>query len=486
MCRPQLACGEVTLPLPFSRDYRSSGREELTQKLLNFRAPRINRVCSGEKANINNCKETMCDYSDATASFSLTVLCQPAGRNSEKACPAGFFHPKIKERIDREFPVKIMKGGNKMAKKPIFAVLGAGNGGMATASDLTIRGFDVHLWEHPDFEENVKPLQEIGGINLEVLPSTPLREGFAKIKLITTDIGKALEQADVVVVIVPSYAHETFASFCAPHLRDNQVVIITPGNFGGALTFFNAFKRKGSAEGVIFAEAECMIYACRKKSPTTIWIRGYKKGLRIAAIPSKFNCRVMELIQQVYPEVLPGQNIIETGLSNPNSIIHVPIMVLNSGLIDRTKGDFLFYAEGMTPKIAQLVEAIDSERLEIGKAFNTQLRSMHEQDTEWYGYQGAVGNNIYESTINNKIYQWSKAPDTFLHRYLTEDIPYGLAAIENLGGEFGVPTPITTSMINIAQLLAGIDLREKRRSLNELGLAEKTIGEILKFIHEGG
>jgi glycerol-3-phosphate dehydrogenase len=34
-----------------------------------------------------------------------------------------------------------------MSKKPTFAVLGAGNGGTATAADLTVRGFDVHLWE---------------------------------------------------------------------------------------------------------------------------------------------------------------------------------------------------------------------------------------------------------------------------------------------------------------------------------------------------
>lgn len=372
-----------------------------------------------------------------------------------------------------------------MNRKPTFAVLGAGNGGVATAADLTVRGFDVNLWEHPDFKENIRPLQEIGGINLEILPSTPLKEGFARVKLITTDIQKALEDADVVMVIVPSFAHGAFAEFCAPHLKDGQVVVINPGNFGGAVQFYNTFKQKGSAKGVIFAEAECMIYACRKKDPTTIWIRGYKKGLRIAALPAKYNERVMELIQQVYPDVLPGENIIETGLSNPNPIIHTPIMTLNAGLIDRTKGDFLFYKEGMTPVIARVVEAIDSERMAVGDVFRTKMRSMYEQDKEWYGYQGAVGKNIYETTVNNSIYQWSKAPDSFQHRYLTEDIPYGLDAIEDMGKKAGVPTPITTSMINIAQVLVGRDLREERRSLEKLGLAQKSVDEIIRFVNEG-
>lgn len=133
----------------------------------------------------------------------------------------------------------------------------------------------------------------------------------------------------------------TFAEFCTPFLRDNQVVIITPGNFGGALQFYNIFKQKGCAKGVIFAEAECMIYACRKKAPTTKWKIEYKKGYCIATLPSKYNDKVMELFQKVYPEVLPVVIIIETGLSNCDPIIITLVMVLNAGYTDITKGDFL-------------------------------------------------------------------------------------------------------------------------------------------------
>lgn len=372
-----------------------------------------------------------------------------------------------------------------MKNRPVFAVLGAGNGGVATAADLTVRGFDVNLWEHPDFAESIAPIKKAGGIELEVLPSSTLKNGFAKIKLITTDIEKALEDADSVIVVAPSFAHKRFAELCAPFLHNNQIVIITPGNFGGAIQFYNTFKQKGCADGVIFAEAECMIYACRKESPTKVWIRGYKKGLRISALPARCNDKVTALIREVYPEALPGKNVIETGLSNPNPIIHTPIMMLNAGLIDRTKGDFLFYKEGMTPKIGEVVEAIDSERMAVGHAFKTEMRSMYEQDMEWYGYQGAAGRNIYETTINNTIYQWSKAPASFQHRYLTEDIPFGLAAIEDLGLKSGIPTPITTSMINTAQLLTGKDLRGERRSLDKLGLAQKSVDEIVAFVNEG-
>jgi opine dehydrogenase len=372
-----------------------------------------------------------------------------------------------------------------MRNKPKFVVLGAGNGGLATAADLTIRGFDVNLWEHPDFKENIQPIQESGGITLEVAPKTPLKSGFADLKLVTDNIEEALDGADVILIIVPSFAHEILAELCIPNLQDNQVVIISPGNFGGALQFYNTFKQKGSAKGVIFAETECMIYSCRKKGPTTIYVNGYKKGLRIASFPSSNNDRVMALIQQPYPEVLPGINIIETGLSNCNPISHPPIMILNTGLIDRMKGDFYFYSEGMTESVCKVIETIDRERLAVGVALKTKMRTIFEQHVEWYSHQQYPGANLYESCQVDGAHRRTKAPGTFQDRYLTEDIPYGLAVLEELGRKTGVPTPVTTAIINLSEILVGKNLRMDRRSLEKLRLAQLDVDEIIRFVNEG-
>jgi len=183
----------------------------------------------------------------------------------------------------------------------------------------------------------------------------------------------------------------------------------------------------------------------------------------------------------VYPDVLPGHNIIETGLSNSNSIVHTPIMVLNAGLLERTKGDFLFYREGFTPKVGDVIDAMDRERLAIGDAFGVRMRSMYEQDLEWYGDQGASGDTLYETIALNPMYQWSKAPASFDNRYLTEDIPYGLASVEDLGKKAGVSTPITTAIISLAGILVGKDLRAETRTLEKFGLHDKSIAEIIDF-----
>ena len=39
----------------------------------------------------------------------------------------------------------------------------------------------------------------------------------------------------------------------------------------------------------------------------------------------------------------PLKNLLEICFSNPNTIVHCPTMILNSGRIESTNGDFMFY-----------------------------------------------------------------------------------------------------------------------------------------------
>lgn len=370
-----------------------------------------------------------------------------------------------------------------MEKNLSVAVLGCGNGGVATAADLTIKGCKVNLWEHPDFKENILPIQEAGGIELETVPEIPLTPGFAKLNKATTDLKEAVSGVNLVMVITPSFAHFDIAPQLAEVLEDNQIIVICPGNFGAAIYFRKMFEERGRAKNVLFGEAECMIYACRKKSPTKVFVRRYKKAMKFAALPATQNERLMNIIHKIYPEAIAAVNVLETGLSNPNATQHTPIMILNAGLIDRTKGDFLFYNEGVTPAVMRIIYAADAERIKLCEAFGVKIRSGYEQEVAWYGYQGESGNNLYEAMHDCRFYSTSKAPSSFQDRYLTEDIPYGLAPLEELAKLLGMDTPVASSIINFASLLTEKDLRENRRSFSKLGLEKMSIEEILHMVN---
>ena len=362
-----------------------------------------------------------------------------------------------------------------------ICVVGGGNGAFATAGDLTLRGLNVTLLEHPDLSHSISAIQGIGGIRVEAVGSTGLPDGFARLSLITTDPKKALENVDLILIIVPSYALSSIEKLCIPHLKPGQTVVITPGNFGAAEWLRR--QQEFGVEGVDVGEASCMIYACRKKDPATINIRGYKHHLQIAAYPGSRTAVILEKMKRVYPEVERATNILETGLSNVNPLFHPPILLLNTGRVEDTQGDFLFYVQGSTESVGRVIEALDQERLSIGRAFQVRLPSGTELLWNWYGHQGLKGNTITELHKHVVPYQYSKAPATLNTRYLTEDIPFGLVLWKHLARIAKVPTPTMDALIHLACITTNSDLIGMSNRFKTMNWLDKTLDEILAQVN---
>ena len=104
-------------------------------------------------------------------------------------------------------------------------VLGAGNGGITAAADLTLRGFEVALFELPQFSRNIDLLNEKGGRVTLKEPDGGLAE--ATISLLTTDIKKALADAQLVLVTIPSIWTEELKS-AHRILKPNNSSFFTP------------------------------------------------------------------------------------------------------------------------------------------------------------------------------------------------------------------------------------------------------------------
>ena len=201
-------------------------------------------------------------------------------------------------------------------------VIGGGNGGFATAADLTIRGHQVTLFELPQFSSGLSEVIKRGGIDMEAYANNGLQGGFAKLHKITTNISEAIAESDIIFVVVPAYSMNTIASMCAPHLRDGQIVVLTPANFGGSLYFHNVMKQQGCTAQVTLAEFSCMMYACRKKSPSSVWVRGYKHNMGVACFPAAHTDEVVAKLKVLYPYLIKYNNILETALSNINTTLH--------------------------------------------------------------------------------------------------------------------------------------------------------------------
>jgi len=365
--------------------------------------------------------------------------------------------------------------------KMTIAVLGGGNGAFATAAHLALEGFRVNMYEVPELEENIAPVRERGGIEFKHRDIPGLPSGFARLNVVSTDPSKVLADAEVVWLVIPSFGQKRFAETCAPYLKPEQIIVLTPGNFGGAIEFASVLKDKGLKELPKLVEAECMIYFALKDSPAGIFVGGFKRGMAVAAFPGTDTPKVLPRLRECYPTLVGVGSVLETALRNGNLVVHAPIMLLNTGRVESKEG-FVFYHEGCTPSVGKIVEAVDRERVAVGKGLGLRLPTEYDVDVKWYGYQGAGGKNLTELLSTNPAYTGRPAPRTMNHRFLTEDIPYGMVPVESLGVKVSVPTPIISSLINIANEMLGVDLRKEARDLKKLGLDGLSIEQLKEYV----
>jgi opine dehydrogenase len=371
-----------------------------------------------------------------------------------------------------------------MADNIKIAVLGAGHAGFAHAADLSLKGFEVRLCEVPEMAATIAVAQERGGVESKPDASTGLESGFANVGLITTDAAAAIDGVEVIFVVVPAFAQPAFAKLMAPHVKSEQIVVLSPGNFGGAVTFAKALKEGGCTTSPVLCEAQSMIYACRKDGPASIQIFGYKHGLKIAVFPANKTAAVIPTLQEAFPTVEAAPNILYTWLNNPNAIIHPSATILNAGWIDGTGGDFLFYVQGMSPAVVRVMDALDDELMALGEALGLELTAYSQLAKIWYGHQGYEG-LTYPDKARNPVYSSIKADSDLDSRYLTEDVPFGLVPIEDMGKLAGVDMPICSSLITLANSLLDRDFRATGQTLENIGLGDLTVSELKKFVEEG-
>ena len=366
-----------------------------------------------------------------------------------------------------------------MAVKTV-AILGAGHGGFAAAADLTRRGYTVRLQaRNPD---RLKDLRAKGGIE-----ARGIVQGFVPIPNTTTDVAESIKDADLIMLVVPSVAHEPYARALAPLLDGNQPIFLNPGHTGGGLHFLRELRKAGYKGLIKTCETVSLTYVTRMEGPATVGIYSYIKNLGFGALPGKHTDEMFDLVKPLFPDIRKATSVIETALSNMNAVFHPPGMIMNAGWIQHTNGGFLFYREGMTDAPGRVTAAVDRERIAIAQALGvpyvTFLDSFHRAGltTKEARDSGDVARACKESAPNATI----KSPSSLDHRYVHEDVGYGLVPMAALGRLAGVATPTIDALVQLASLSVGIDYASDGLTLEKLGLAGKTHSDLVRFVTEG-
>lgn len=373
-----------------------------------------------------------------------------------------------------------MSGTLQPERKPVFCVLGAGNGGLAMAAHLALKGFVVNLYNRTP--ERLRPIQQAGGIQVIAHNGDELPRGRARLGVVSAKAAEALAHTDILMVAVPATGHAFMAEQCAPLLRDGQIVILHPGRTGGALEFHHILRQKKVQADVVVAEAQTFLYASRSVNPAQVQIFRVKNSVPVAAIPAYRTPEVIKSLSVAYSEFVPGDNVMKTSLDNIGAVFHPAVTVLNAARIESTHGDFEYYIDGITPSVALALEALDKERVAVGAALGFNCMSAR----EWlYIAYDAAGRTLHDAIRANQGYYGIKAPTRLNHRYLFEDVPMSLVPIASMGDMLGVPCPTIQAIIHLANLLHGCDYWQTGRTVARLGLAGLNLQQIRQLVLEG-
>jgi opine dehydrogenase len=360
------------------------------------------------------------------------------------------------------------------------AIVGAGIGGVYLAAHLGQLGAKLRLADRDD--SRLGDIRARSGLDVEAGGKMI----FAAVERVTTDLAEAVEGADVIAVCTGGTFQEGVARGLAPLLRDGQTILLIQGNTGGALTFRRVLDQAGCQAKADIAEMDNYPYSCWRVSPTHIKPIVSKKGLQIAAFPGNRGDAVFARLGPLFPGAVARPTIAWTGFMNANAMLHVANCVANAGKIDRGEG-YKFYAEGVTPAVARLYQAINAERVAVAAALGAEVPTLEDWFERTYDVRGATLSETCQLLTSNcdGPYQATGTPKSWDHKYIAEDVPVGLMPMRALGEAAGVATPAIDAVIKLAQALAGSDFAADARTLDRMGLGGMDAGQVRRTLTEG-
>ena len=358
-----------------------------------------------------------------------------------------------------------------------IAVLGGGNGSHATAADLTEAGHRVRFWRRD--AAAIESLRRAGN---RLTLKDYRGERPIEIGRVTSDIGEALARAELVVCPAPAFAQEAIAAAMAPHLCDGQVVFLPPGTFG-SYVMARITRDRGNRARVAFAEAGTLPYLTRKHGDGTIAITTRATRLPTGVFPLIEKARALAIIRGAYPSVEDAGDALSGALMNAGPIIHPPLITMNAGPIEHFE-HWDIHNEGTTPSIRRVTDALDAERIAVRAALgygapHFPLRDHYHSDGDEWMY----GNLAHERLVSSG--DWRERLVLTEHRYMREDVAYGLAFLVSVAEWAGVSVPVARGLLALGSAICGKDFRATGRTLERLGLSELDRAAMRKVLEKG-
>ena len=324
-----------------------------------------------------------------------------------------------------------------------IAVLGAGNGGCAAAADLTLRGFQVRLFARS--ESTIAKLAKLGEIEL-------VEGGVSKKAapyFMSPHLPPVVQGVDLIVIATPAVGHEYLAKGLAKYLVDGQRILLNPGHTGGSLHFANLVApTRLQSSGAALRDGDADLHLPHAAA----WAEWKCTGARPICAAPRFRGSTRrnwcEKFKAFFPTSSPRPTFWKpASRTSMRSCIRRACSATPAGS-KKPAAIFFTIAKASRRRSALGSMPLDQERLAIVRALGISplrfvdifhgagLTTTEARDS------GSAYQAIHESEPNFTI----KSPPSLDHRYIKEDVGYGLVPMAEIGKLLGVKTPVMDAL----------------------------------------
>lgn len=347
-----------------------------------------------------------------------------------------------------------------------IAIAGAGVMALTAAAQLAARGHEAVIWS-----PRGRRFADVTGGTL------PFSSRGALVGAWTTRVAETpdalLRDVDGILIAVDAAGFMPVMDALAPFIEPRHVVMVGAALSLGGLYLERLLAARGG--GATILSWSTTLGTAGRLDDTTVDIRTIRPKIRASVSPATRREDAPAFCAAAFGEgrfdYEPSAIAIAL-LANSNPVFHVPAMLLNVSRIEQ--GETWAPYGQTTAAVGRLMEALDAERCAVGAALGFQIHSVNAHFHR--SFKTPLASMAVMNAALHAEGRGPAGPRSTIHRYIAQDIPYGLVVTEELGRRAGIATPVHTATITLAAASLGTDYRAANQLLPELDLDSMITG----------
>ncbi len=406
--------------------------------------------------------------------------------------------------------------------------------GKAFLADFLMKGYSVYGYARQSLHgmEFINEIRKNNGIMLE-RPDNVIGEESQFIELRNSRVGSNLDElvnhSDIIVISHPSqYIEETVMNLKKANIIEKRIPLV----LGCSRTLATPYIWDVLGKDYPVVCFSTLPYSSKSLSLGSVFIKRRKRNW-MASLEGEFKNEDINIIEEIFPQVLYNKVPASTSLGNIGAVFHAAPYMLNYEEIkeyEREGKTYSFYVQGIMERkdVGEFIEAIDQTRLHIAhylglpvfgysispreERWKEIMKRMRKAELEYidnieelrilrhdyleeinnsilsaqhwldvtYGVRRIEGESIGSAIGRTPTYQQMSVPQK---RYVEEDIPTGLVPLEALAKRFNINHDEISYIIDLYDKTFNLDSRAKGRNVEKFEtefLTKYLTGELFK------